>query len=142
MAGIVLRMVSPFPEYLDESDISALAPRPDTLDGKVLGLFPNWRPSALHMLKALASLLESRYRLKAVVIEPPAMENPQGQKGRLLDVLRDQLDAAALHVRAEGMIASVIDGLTLPPAEIERRLKDVVRREVRPAGLVRSSVPV
>ena len=98
MAGLTLRMVSPFPVYLDESDISALAPRPATLDGKVLGLFPNWRPSAMHMLEALGSLLESRYRLKAVIVEPPAIENPQGQKGGLLDVLREQLDSFAQRV--------------------------------------------
>lgn len=53
-----------------------------------------------------------------------------------------QLDAAALRVRAEGMIEAVIDGLTLPPAEIERRLKDIVERQIRPKGLVRSSVPI
>lgn len=98
MAGLMLRMVSPFPVYLDESDIGALAPRPETLDGLVLGLFPNWRPSAMHMLKALGALLEERYRLKGVVIQPPVIENPQGKKGKLLDVLREQLDEFAQRV--------------------------------------------
>ena len=37
---------------------------------------------------------------------------------------------------------TVIDGLTLPPAEIERRLKDVAGRQIHPEGVVRSAVPV
>jgi hypothetical protein len=53
-----------------------------------------------------------------------------------------QLDEAAIRARAEAMIATVIDGLTLPPAEIERRLKDIARQEIHPAGVVRSAVPV
>lgn len=40
-----------------------------------------------------------------------------------------------LLARAETMIASVIDGLTLPPAEIERRMKDVARQQ----GVVRAT---
>jgi hypothetical protein len=53
-----------------------------------------------------------------------------------------QLEPGALRVRAEAMIATVIDGLTLPPAEIERRLKDVARQQIHPEGVVRSAVPV
>lgn len=53
-----------------------------------------------------------------------------------------QLEPEALRARAEAMIGTVIEGLTLPPAEIERRLKDVVRRQIRPEGVVRSAVPV
>lgn len=53
-----------------------------------------------------------------------------------------QLEPEALRIRAEAMIGTVIDGLTLPPAEIERRLKDVARQQIRPPGVVRSSVPV
>ena len=52
------------------------------------------------------------------------------------------LDAAALLMRARAMLPSVIDGLTLPRTEIERRLKDVVREQVRPAGVVRSGKPL
>jgi hypothetical protein len=36
----------------------------------------------------------------------------------------------------------VIDGLTLPPAEIQRRMKDVAREEIHPTGVVRSATPV
>jgi hypothetical protein len=34
-----------------------------------------------------------------------------------------QLDPAALRVRAEAMLATVVDGLTLPADELERRLR-------------------
>jgi len=53
-----------------------------------------------------------------------------------------QLEEAAIRARAEAMIATIIEGLTMPPEEIERRLKDVARREIHPDGVVRSSVPV
>lgn len=53
-----------------------------------------------------------------------------------------QLTADALGARAEAMIATVIDGLTLSPAEIERRLKHVARQQIHPEGIVRSAVPV
>lgn len=53
-----------------------------------------------------------------------------------------QLEPAAIRARAEAMIATVIDGLTLPPGDIERRLRDVAREEIHPAGVVRSAVPV
>jgi hypothetical protein len=53
-----------------------------------------------------------------------------------------QLEPEALRARAEAMIGTVIEGLTLPPAEIERRMKDVVRQQIHPAGVVRSAVPV
>jgi hypothetical protein len=45
----------------------------------------------------------------------------------------------ALHERAEAMIGAVVDGLTLPAAEFERRLEDTVRQQINPQGLVRSS---
>lgn len=53
-----------------------------------------------------------------------------------------QLEPEALRVRAAAMIGTVIEGLTLPPAEIERRMKDVVRQQIHPEGVVRSAVPV
>ncbi len=53
-----------------------------------------------------------------------------------------QLESDALRVRAEAMIATVIEGLTMPPAEIESRLKKVARSEIHPEGVVRSAVPV
>lgn len=53
-----------------------------------------------------------------------------------------QLDAGALRVRAEAMLPAILDGLTLPPAEIERRIKDIAHSQVRPKGVVRSSTAV
>ena len=53
-----------------------------------------------------------------------------------------QLEPAELRARADAMIATVIDGLTLPPAEIERRIKDIARQQIHPPGIVRSTVPV
>ena len=52
-----------------------------------------------------------------------------------------QLDPAALRPRAEAMIQTVIDGLTLPGAELQARLKDVVK-QIPPQGIARSTVPV
>jgi len=52
------------------------------------------------------------------------------------------LDPDSLRARVEVMMPMIIDGLTLPPAEIERRLKDVAKRQIHPEGIVRSSVPV
>ena len=53
-----------------------------------------------------------------------------------------QLEPEALRPRAEAMIQTVIDGLTLAPADIQRRMKDVAREEIHPTGVVRSATPV
>jgi len=53
-----------------------------------------------------------------------------------------QLEPEALRIRAEAMIEVITNGLTLPPAEIEARLKSVARAEIHPEGIVRSDVPV
>jgi hypothetical protein len=98
MSSFKVRIFSPLPEYLDEIATGTLAPRPSTLDGAILGLFPNWRPSALHILKEFGTLLEERFRLKAVVMEQPLLENPPSEKGKLLDVMREHLDAFAARV--------------------------------------------
>lgn len=55
--------------------------------------------------------------------------------------IRD-LSPAALRKRVEAMLPTIVDGLTLPPAEIERRLKDVAKQQIHPQGVVRSSVPI
>lgn len=93
-----LTMLSPLAEYLDGAAAGgALAPRTGSLDGKVLGLLPNWRPSAVDILKAVGALLGERYRLKAVVLEQPVRELPI-RTGKLLDTLRDLLDGFAQRV--------------------------------------------
>ena len=86
-------MLSPLATYLDDiSNASKLAPRPATLDGKVLGLLPNWRPSAVHILKSLGELLGERYKLKDVVMSQPVRELPL-RAGKLLDTMKEQLDS-------------------------------------------------
>ena len=92
MAALELAMVSPLAVYLDDiSNASRLAPRPATLDGKVVGLLPNWRPSAVHVLKSLGDLLQERFKLKAVLMEQPVRELPL-RAGKLLDTMQDRLD--------------------------------------------------
>ena len=91
-------MLSPLPVYLDETtDGIPLAPRPETLHGRVVGLLPNWRPSAVKLLQAVGTLLAERYRLQAVVLEQPARELPQ-RSGRLIDALTSTLDALTTRV--------------------------------------------
>ena len=53
-----------------------------------------------------------------------------------------QLEPDALRVRAEAMISTIVEGLTLPASEIESRLRKVARGEIHPEGVVRSAVPV
>jgi len=76
---------------------TALAPRPATLDGRVVGLLPNWRPSAVKLLEAVGQLLSERYRVQAVVMEQPARELPQ-RTGGLIDALGGTLDELASGV--------------------------------------------
>jgi hypothetical protein len=52
------------------------------------------------------------------------------------------LNADELAQRAQMMMSSVIEGLTLAPAQLESKLRDVVREQIRPSGVVRSSVPM
>ena len=52
-----------------------------------------------------------------------------------------QLEPAALRPRAEAMIQTVIDGLTLPPAELQARMQYLIK-EIHPQGVARSTVPV
>ncbi len=93
MAALGMTMLSPLATYLDDiSNANRLAPRPATLDGKVVGLLPNWRPSAIHVLKSLGDLLQERYRLKAVIMEQPVRELPL-RAGKLLDTVKEQLDS-------------------------------------------------
>lgn len=52
-----------------------------------------------------------------------------------------QLEAEALRVRAEAMLQTVVDGLTLPGAELAERLKGALK-DIQPQGVARSAVPV
>lgn len=53
-----------------------------------------------------------------------------------------QLDEDAIRSRAEAMLKTIIDGLTMPPAEIERSLQAIASEQIRPAGVVRSATAV
>ena len=52
-----------------------------------------------------------------------------------------QLEPEALRPRAQAMIQNVIDGLTLPPAELQARMQDAIR-QIHPQGIARSPVPI
>jgi len=98
MTPLKLTMVSPLPVYLDESGPqNRLAPRPASLEGKVVGLLPNWRPSAVEILRAIGTLLQERCAVKELVMEQPVRELPI-RTGKLLDTMRDQLDSLARRV--------------------------------------------
>ena len=98
MAVVTWTTLSPVPAYRDELAASTLAARPATLDGKILGLVPNWRPSATHVLQALGALLQQRFRLQAVIMEEPLKEAPTGTQ--LLDSMREKLDSLAARYDA------------------------------------------
>ena len=98
MMSFSVQMLTPIPIYPDEiAGADSLAQRPLSLEGKVIGLLPNWRPSALHLLKMLGTVMEERCRPKAVILEQPTREVPV-RKGRLLDGMSDQLDDLARRV--------------------------------------------
>ena len=98
MSSFSITMLSPQPRYLDQNfDASRFAPRPASLDGKIVGLLPNWRPSAVHILRAIGNLLQERYRLKEIVMEQPVRELPL-RSGKILDSMKDQLDSLAQRV--------------------------------------------
>jgi hypothetical protein len=95
MPSIELTMLSPIPVYLDEStEGTGLAPRPASLDGKVVALLPNWRPSAVEILRAVAKLLQERFKLRGVIEEQPVRELPI-RTGKLLDTMANRLDDLA-----------------------------------------------
>ena len=96
--SLSLTMLSPLPVYLDEAgDGIMLAPRPETLAGRVVGLLPNWRPSALQILEAVGKLLAEKYPVGSVIMEQPARELPQ-RTGGLIDAMGGKLDELARRV--------------------------------------------
>ena len=97
MALYKLSAISPLPVYLDENSANTLALRPATLEGKVVGLLPNWRPSAFDLLKVVGAVLQERFPLKGVIMEQPVREVPV-RKGKLLDGMREKLDDLARRV--------------------------------------------
>jgi len=95
-----LQMFAPIPRYLDENTGSeTLAMRLGTLEGKVIGLLPNWRPSAYDLLKAVGDVIRERCNPREIILEQPTREVPV-KKGRLLDGMAQQLDDLASRVDA------------------------------------------
>lgn len=94
-----LQMRSPLAEYLDLASSESLAPRPSTLEGKVVALLPNWRPSALDLLTAVGTVIGERYRPAKVVMEKAVAEVPM-HTAKLLDSLQAMLDELAGRVDA------------------------------------------
>jgi hypothetical protein len=52
-----------------------------------------------------------------------------------------QLEPEALRPRAEAMLQTIVDGLTLPGAELHARMQHVIE-EIQPKGIARSAVPI
>lgn len=98
MATLALTTVSPLAVYLDKAPAGGtLAARPASLDGKVVGFLPNWRPAAVPLLQVIRDLLEERYRFKSVVMEQ-AVSLPSNRSGTPIDPIRERLDDIARRV--------------------------------------------
>ena len=111
-------------EFVPGIEITAVA---DDLDVHVLGYFIDAASSGL-----AAFLSEQRRR---------RLDRIRLMVERLAQ-LGIQLDADAIRARVEAMMPSIVEGLTLPVGEIERRMKSGAADGIRPAGVVRSSTPV
>ena len=100
MAALEVRMLSPCVEYQDTiANPNALAERPASLKGKVVGLIPHWRPAAVHLLTEIGNQLKE-HGAKEVVMEPPVRISAMAQGGKLLDGIREQLIAFSKRVDA------------------------------------------
>ena len=96
--SLKLSMLSPCVDYLDRiAADNALAPRPSSLEGKVAGLIPNWRPAAVHLLTEIGEQLKA-HGVREVIMEPPVRISAMAQGGKLLDGVRAQLEALAKRV--------------------------------------------
>ena len=98
MSALNLTIFSPLAVYLDEiSPENTLAPRNGSLEGKVVGLLPNWRPSALDLLKMVGTVITEHCHPKAVVLEQAVAGVPMNT-AKLLDGLQEKLDSLAERV--------------------------------------------
>jgi hypothetical protein len=97
--SLKLSMISPCVDYLDRiAADNALATRPASLEGRIVGLIPNWRPAAVHLLTEVGDQLKARHGAREVIMEPPVRLSPMAQGGKLLDGIRAQLEALAKRV--------------------------------------------
>jgi hypothetical protein len=80
-------------------DSAILAPRPTTLDGKVIGLFSNNKPHAEELLRMIADLIGEQYSIKGTIeYNKGGHQWPASQS--LLQELAQQCDVA-IHATAE-----------------------------------------
>ena len=61
-----IEILDPTPDAYDVDDLK-LAPYPEGLDDKVVGLLGNNKPNALPLLEAIAEVLSRRYRFAGIV---------------------------------------------------------------------------
>jgi hypothetical protein len=94
----------------------APAPRLETLDGKVLGLYANTKTNANTLLDAVAAVIAERFAI-AGVVRRSEMENGVGSDGPY-DFLAARCDAV---ITAVGDCGSCSARSTQDAAEIERR---------------------
>jgi hypothetical protein len=95
---VTLTTVSPLAVYFDKTLAGGtLALRPTSLDGKVVGLLPNWRPAAVPLLNVIRGLLEERFHLRTVIVEQ-AVNQPSNRSGTPIDAIRERLDDIAQRV--------------------------------------------
>ncbi len=71
---------------------SALAARPPSLDGKVLGLLSNGKPNSALLIGAIGDHIAKKYRL-ADIFRVTKGETEKGSAGPMPDAMRDRLIA-------------------------------------------------
>ena len=78
---------------------AAVAPRPASLDGKVLGLFSNNKPYSEELLRMIADIIAERYQIKGIVEHNKGGHQWPAQPADL-QALAKECDVA-LHATAE-----------------------------------------
>ena len=90
------KILDPTVEALPDTTI--LAPRPDTLSGKTVGLLSNAKPNADKLLDAVYSLLQDTYEFKGVfTIAKEGASRPASK-----EVMAELLDNCDLVITAIG----------------------------------------
>jgi hypothetical protein len=93
------------PTVQPDVEAAAMARRPQTLDGMVLGLLANRKRNADALLKAIGDVLAERFRLKGMVVKSKTSSSKPCPPG-LKDALIDQCDAVIIGVGDCGSCAS------------------------------------
>ncbi|MFC2041301.1 hypothetical protein ACFLTY_03135 [Chloroflexota bacterium] len=104
---VTITLVNPVAEYLQEtSEKIRLARRLNTLDGKVVCLLANWRPSAVRLLNAMGNILSRRFKLKEIIREQPVRQLIPSDTGGLHMV---EVKMGELVQRCDAIITAVGD---------------------------------